>query len=196
MGYEENPVLSHSLQPTSHNPLARKSRVRVFVDNSRVWTSALSEIPVRRIPVANEDWAKDPNTRPEVLAMLSTSPSETVRLLVAQNPSTPETALMHLAKDEDDSVRKAITHRSQVSSEVLRIAALPRELLAQLDLPETPPVAEAEAAPAEEFVWREPGSEQVSTPAPQPEPEPLPMPVPAKKPGLFAWFWRLFGRSA
>lgn len=137
--------------------------------------------------MANEDWAKDPNTRPEVLAMLSTSPSETVRQLVAQNPSTPETALMHLAKDEDDNVRKAITHRSQVSSEVLRIAALPREMLAQLDLPEPQPEPLNEVAA--EPVTEQPTYQQDYHTAQM-------IPAPTKKPSWLAWFWRLFGRSA
>lgn len=145
--------------------------------------------------MANEDWAKDPNTRPEVLAMLSTSPSATVRVLVAQNPNTPETALNHLARDEDDSVRRAVSQRSNVSSEVLRVALLPRELLSQIDAPEplpAAPAAVAEAAPATVTAVA-PQSEEAA-PAQSPANE---LPVQAeKKPSWLAWFWRLFGRSA
>lgn len=142
--------------------------------------------------MANEDWAKDPNTRPEVLAMLSTSPSAAVRVLVAQNPSAPEMALMHLARDEDDSVRRAVSQRSNVSSDVLRVALLPRELLSQIDAPE--PMPEAPAAVGEAAPAAEEATPAQAAPAPSPAYD---LPVQAeKKPSWLAWFWRLFGRSA
>lgn len=57
--------------------------------------------------MSNEDFARDPNTPPEALAMLSTSPSAAVRRLVALNLSTPVPALRFLAADEDRAVREA-----------------------------------------------------------------------------------------
>ncbi|WP_291424666.1 hypothetical protein [Deinococcus sp.] len=149
--------------------------------------------------MANEDWAKDPNTRPEVLAMLSTSPSEVVRLLVAQNPSTPDTALMHLAQDEDDQVRQAILKRSRVSSEILRVAALPRELLSELEAPPQPAVVTeevTEAATSDRASSTLPAEEgAASTPAAALQ-SPTPPAAPQKKRSMFDWFWRLFRRSA
>lgn len=151
--------------------------------------------------MANEDWAKDPNTRPEVLAMLSTSPSDAVRKLVAQNPATPDMALLHLARDTDDDVRKAVAHRSNVSSEALRIALLPREVLAELDAPASLDIV----PPAPEVVVSQVPAAQVAVPETAPvaaEPVPAqpteivePAPVPHKSSWL-AWFWRLLGRTA
>lgn len=58
--------------------------------------------------MSNEDFARNPKTPPEALAMLSTSPSAAVRVLVAQNPSTPRAALRFLAQDEVKEVREAV----------------------------------------------------------------------------------------
>lgn len=59
--------------------------------------------------MSNEDFARNPKTPPEALAMLSTSPSAEVRRLVALNPSTPVAALRFLAADEDKAVREAVS---------------------------------------------------------------------------------------
>lgn len=58
--------------------------------------------------MSNEDFARNPKTPPEALAMLSTSPSAAVRVLVAQNPGTPKAALRFLAQDEVKEVREAV----------------------------------------------------------------------------------------
>lgn len=58
--------------------------------------------------MSNEDFAKNPNTPAGALAMLSTSPNETVRMLVAGNPNTPVAALRHLVNDESAAVRDAV----------------------------------------------------------------------------------------
>lgn len=75
--------------------------------------------------MSNEDFAKNPNTPAEALAMLSTSPSDTVRLLVAGNPSTPVAALRHLALDENKAVREAVSRNPKTPYDAFTVTQPP-----------------------------------------------------------------------
>lgn len=63
--------------------------------------------------MSNQNWAQNPNTPPEALAMLSTSPNANVRLLVAKNPNTPDSALWHLCEDSDPQVIQVALERTK-----------------------------------------------------------------------------------
>lgn len=111
--------------------------------------------------MSNEDFAKNPNTPAPALAMLSTSPSETVRLLVASNPNTPVAALRHLALDESKEVRQAVARNPKT----------PYDAFTAKEVSETPAVASDDQIRDAVLGEKEKAQQPVTAPiAPQPEP--------------------------
>lgn len=138
--------------------------------------------------MSNEDFARNPKTPPEALAMLSTSPSAEVRRLVALNPSTPVPALRFLAADEDRAVREAVATNPMT----------PYDAFAAKEAPPAP-VAEPmmDNLGSADFITDEPEEVPVQDAAP-PEPAVVPAQfVPAgdlpKPRSLWQRFLALFG---
>jgi len=65
------------------------------------------------------DIARNPNTLPETLAVLSTNESWMVRWRVASNPSTPIETLKILATDADGRVRMLVWGNRNTTEEIL-----------------------------------------------------------------------------
>lgn len=119
--------------------------------------------------------------------MLSTSPSQEVRLYVAGNPSTPPSALQHLAHDPEERVREAVAQNPNTPAQTLQMASNyipgPADFGLSFHAPQAMSDTPTSApAPASEASWE--------THVPLEQPLALPQ---RNRPIWLAWFYKLLG---
>jgi hypothetical protein len=82
-----------------------------------------------------------PETSPEILSRLASSPVEKIRIAAAENPNTPPHTLRHLARDHSSEVRSCVAQNINTPWSLALDLAMDNDLDVRYSLAENPELA-------------------------------------------------------